>query len=135
MRELIDLDRVRPLLEERGFENAAMRALFYGAPGTGKTLAVQAIASELDRDVRWVNMAGLVSKYVGETSQNIVQLKSASCYFLVSRLYANQSNHTRTDSRLLEKSFHARLSYRQPWLYWHRYDPDVDPGRTQRRGL
>jgi len=46
----------------------------YGAPGTGKTMAANAIASELKKHILWVNYADIESKYVGETSKNIVYM-------------------------------------------------------------
>jgi len=47
---------------------------FYGAPGTGKTMAAHAIAHELNQPLIMVDYAELESKYVGETSKNITQI-------------------------------------------------------------
>ncbi len=44
---------------------------FYGEPGTGKTLAAEAIANYLGRDILMISYAELESKYVGETPKNI----------------------------------------------------------------
>ncbi len=44
---------------------------FYGAPGTGKTMAAHAIAKYLGRKILVVNYADIESKYVGETPKNI----------------------------------------------------------------
>jgi SpoVK/Ycf46/Vps4 family AAA+-type ATPase len=44
---------------------------FYGEPGTGKTLAADAIANALNKDILAVSYAELESKYVGETPKNI----------------------------------------------------------------
>jgi SpoVK/Ycf46/Vps4 family AAA+-type ATPase len=44
---------------------------FYGEPGTGKTLAAEAIANSLGKDILMVSYAELESKYVGETPKNI----------------------------------------------------------------
>ncbi len=44
---------------------------FYGEPGTGKTLAAEAIANALGREILVVSYAELESKYVGETPKNI----------------------------------------------------------------
>lgn len=44
---------------------------FYGLPGTGKTLAAEAIANSLGKDILMVSYAELESKYVGETPKNI----------------------------------------------------------------
>ena len=47
---------------------------FYGAPGTGKTMAAHAIAHALNQPLIMVDYAALESKYVGETSKNITQI-------------------------------------------------------------
>ncbi|PIO48944.1 MAG: AAA family ATPase [[Chlorobium] sp. 445] len=44
---------------------------FYGLPGTGKTLAAEAIANSLGKEILMVSYAELESKYVGETPKNI----------------------------------------------------------------
>lgn len=46
----------------------------YGESGTGKTMAANAIAKELGMKVLRVNYADIESKYVGETSKNLVSL-------------------------------------------------------------
>lgn len=46
----------------------------YGAPGTGKTMAAHAIAKETGQKIVCVNYADIESKYVGETSKNLVKL-------------------------------------------------------------
>lgn len=47
---------------------------FYGASGTGKTMAAHAIAKELQQPLIRVEYASLESKYVGETSKNITKV-------------------------------------------------------------
>ena len=58
-----------------GFGGAAshqgMRALFSGEPGTGKTLAAEVIAGMLELDLLKVDLARVVSKWVGETEKNL----------------------------------------------------------------
>ena len=49
-------------------------ALFYGTPGTGKTMAVQVMANELGLDLYRVDLSQMVSKYIGETEKNISEL-------------------------------------------------------------
>jgi SpoVK/Ycf46/Vps4 family AAA+-type ATPase len=44
---------------------------FYGAPGTGKTLAAEALAHHLGKEILFMSYAELESKYVGETPKNI----------------------------------------------------------------
>jgi AAA+ superfamily predicted ATPase len=45
--------------------------LFSGAPGTGKTMAAQVIARRLHADLLRIDLSTIVSKWVGETSENI----------------------------------------------------------------
>lgn len=52
----------------------AVIALFHGPSGTGKTAATEAIAAELDRDLWVVDLAQVVSKWLGETSRNLDRL-------------------------------------------------------------
>lgn len=46
----------------------------YGESGTGKTMTAHAIAAELNRQIVMVNYAEIESKYVGETSKNLVNI-------------------------------------------------------------
>lgn len=46
-------------------------ALFCGPPGTGKTMAAEAISFDLGKPLMVVNLSELISKWVGETGQNI----------------------------------------------------------------
>lgn len=46
----------------------------YGSPGTGKTMAAHAIAAHLGRKLLIVDYSQIESKYVGETSKNLVAL-------------------------------------------------------------
>jgi len=45
--------------------------IFIGPPGTGKTMAAQIVAGELGLELYKVNLAAVVSKYVGETEKNL----------------------------------------------------------------
>ncbi|MGD9881317.1 MAG: ATP-binding protein [Reyranella sp.] len=49
-------------------------ALFAGESGTGKTLAAEAIANAVELDLYRVDLATLVSKYIGETEKNLKRL-------------------------------------------------------------
>lgn len=49
-------------------------ALLAGPPGTGKTMAAQVIAGELGLDLVRIDLASLVSKYIGETAKNLQRL-------------------------------------------------------------
>lgn len=51
-------------------------ALFVGASGTGKTMAAEALAGARGVDLYRVDLAALVSKWVGETEQNLSRIFS-----------------------------------------------------------
>ena len=53
-------------------------ALFAGAPGTGKTLAAEVIAGELGLHLFRIELAGVVSKYIGETEKNLDRIFAAA---------------------------------------------------------
>ena len=46
-------------------------ALFAGPSGTGKTMAAEILAAHLRLDLYRIDLAGVVSKYVGETEKNL----------------------------------------------------------------
>ena len=46
-------------------------ALFSGASGVGKTMAAEVIAHDLKLDLYRIDLAGVVSKYIGETEKNL----------------------------------------------------------------
>ena len=51
-----------------------LTALFEGGPGTGKTLVASALANELGLDLYRVDLARVVSKWVGETEKNLAEV-------------------------------------------------------------
>jgi len=53
-------------------------ALFQGGPGTGKTLVATAIANELGMDLYRVDLSRIMSKWIGETEQNLAKLFDAA---------------------------------------------------------
>ena len=57
-------ERLRATGMRRGFN-----AIFYGAPGTGKTASVYELARRTGRDIFWVDMAKLKSKWLGESEK------------------------------------------------------------------
>ena len=65
-------------LAERVTRGSAVTALFAGGSGTGKTLAAEVLAHELDLDMYRVDLAGVVSKYIGETEQNLRRVFDAA---------------------------------------------------------
>jgi hypothetical protein len=55
-----------------------VNALFHGHSGTGKTLAAEVIANELGLDLYKIELAGVVSKYIGETEKNLDRIFAAA---------------------------------------------------------
>lgn len=53
-------------------------ALFAGGSGTGKTMACEVIAAELGLDLYKIDLATVVSKYIGETEKNLDRIFVAS---------------------------------------------------------
>lgn len=60
---------------ERGL---GLSTLFGGASGTGKTMAAELIAAELDLDLYRIDLASVVSKYIGETEKNLRRIFDAA---------------------------------------------------------
>jgi ATPase family associated with various cellular activities (AAA) len=56
---------------ESGMRGLGISTLFSGESGTGKTMAAEAIASELEVDLYRVEVSAVVSKYIGETEKNL----------------------------------------------------------------
>lgn len=75
LREFCEHARYRDLVYgEWGFDQKlatgkGLNALFCGAPGAGKTLAAEATANALGRDLYKVDLSQVVSKYVGDTEK------------------------------------------------------------------
>jgi len=65
-------------LAEQITRGSAVTALFAGGSGTGKTLAAEVIAHELQLDMYRIDLAGVVSKYIGETEQNLRRVFDAA---------------------------------------------------------
>ena len=51
-----------------------LSVLFSGSPGTGKTMAAEVIAHDLQVDLYKVDLSGMVSKYIGETEKNLSRI-------------------------------------------------------------
>lgn len=69
--------------ENRGFSAKSRRglglgALFSGPSGTGKTLAAEVLAGELNLDLYRIDLSAVVSKYIGETEKNLRQVFDAA---------------------------------------------------------
>ena len=79
------VDRVRGqvrVLHDWGFATTrgspGVRLLLSGPPGTGKTLSAEIIAAALGLDLLVVDLAALVSKWLGETEKNIAEVFDAA---------------------------------------------------------
>jgi len=55
-----------------------LNALFSGAPGTGKTMAAEVIAQDLQLDLYKIDLSQIVSKYIGDTEKNLSQVFDAA---------------------------------------------------------
>jgi SpoVK/Ycf46/Vps4 family AAA+-type ATPase len=76
LREIVGVERSRDVLfgkwnlgEGRASTGRGVLALFHGPPGTGKTMAAEALGHELGRPLRLLTPAEVHSKFVGETSK------------------------------------------------------------------
>ena len=68
--ELLEEHRRADVLRSFGMKPSG-KALFYGPPGCGKTLAAEVIAFELDQPLAIVRLDALVSSLLGETAANL----------------------------------------------------------------
>ncbi|MCD9022377.1 ATP-binding protein [Cohnella silvisoli] len=48
--------------------------LFSGPPGTGKTMASEIVAKELDMEIYKIDLSQIISKYIGETEKNLREI-------------------------------------------------------------
>jgi hypothetical protein len=62
----------------RNARGLGVTALFSGGSGTGKTLAAEVLASELDLDLYRIDLSSVVSKYIGETEKNLRRVFDAA---------------------------------------------------------
>lgn len=67
------------VVEEWGFErhnpnSRNLCVLFHGPSGTGKTMAASIVANELNLGLYRVDLANVLSKYIGETEKHLAQL-------------------------------------------------------------
>jgi hypothetical protein len=80
LRELVANIRHRSkVMEEWGVgrklvASAGVAVLFAGPPGTGKTMAAEVVARELGLDLYKIDLASVVSKYIGETEKNLERI-------------------------------------------------------------
>ena len=81
-REEEQVERLAGLLDNDNFVKVQQRltelgmprgfsCLFAGGPGTGKTASLKALAKRTGRDLFWVDLSSIKSKWVGESEQNL----------------------------------------------------------------
>ncbi|MFD2567826.1 ATP-binding protein [Pseudotenacibaculum haliotis] len=58
----------------KGIIKPGYRVMFYGAPGTGKTLTASLLGKYTNKDVYRIDLSMVVSKYIGETEKNLSSL-------------------------------------------------------------
>ena len=63
---------------QRSARGLGLGALFAGGSGTGKTMAAEVLANELQLDLYRIDLAALVSKYIGETEKNLSRVFAAA---------------------------------------------------------
>jgi hypothetical protein len=73
----------RRVIEDWGFAEQGARglgssALFWGQSGTGKTMAAEVLARELQLDLYHIDLSQVVSKYIGETERNLRRVFDAA---------------------------------------------------------
>lgn len=71
------------VLNEWGFGRklaygTGINALFTGPSGTGKTMAAEIVANELGLDLYKIDLAAIISKYIGETEKNLDKIFTAA---------------------------------------------------------
>jgi hypothetical protein len=71
------------VFDDWGFARKSARGhgvsvLFSGESGTGKTMAAEVLANELGLELFRIDLAGMVSKYIGETEKNLRRVFDAA---------------------------------------------------------
>ncbi|MFD3758099.1 ATP-binding protein [Streptomyces sp. NPDC058622] len=71
------------VLNDWGFADRSARglgttALFTGPSGTGKTLAAEVLAGDLELDLVHIDLSQVVNKYIGETEKNLSRVFAAA---------------------------------------------------------
>ena len=63
---------------ERSSRGLGITALFAGPSGTGKTMAAECLARELQLDLYRIDLSAVISKYIGETEKNLRRVFDAA---------------------------------------------------------
>ena len=75
LREITRRFQQRHTLQERKLSSTkGLLALFWGKPGTGKTMVAEALADELKLPLYKANLASISSKWIGETEKHLAAL-------------------------------------------------------------
>ncbi|WP_052118445.1 ATP-binding protein [Erwinia oleae] len=79
LKEIVAAITYREDVSERYFSRKlagklGVSALFYGESGTGKTLAAEVLAAQLNTDLVKVDLSTVVNKFVGETEKNLARI-------------------------------------------------------------
>ncbi len=64
--------------EGKGASGLGISAMFAGPSGTGKTMAAEALANELQLDLCRIDLSQVISKYIGETEKNLRRVFDAA---------------------------------------------------------
>jgi SpoVK/Ycf46/Vps4 family AAA+-type ATPase len=64
--------------DKRVARTQGLKVLFAGESGTGKTMSAQVLAAELGLEIFRVDLATIVSKYIGETEKNLDRIFAAA---------------------------------------------------------
>jgi AAA+ superfamily predicted ATPase len=83
LRTILAHVRQRPKVYEhwgfaRDTRGLGISALFSGPSGTGKTMAAEVLARELQLDLYRIDLSAVVSKYIGETEKNLRRIFDAA---------------------------------------------------------
>jgi hypothetical protein len=62
----------------KAWNESGLSVLFCGPPGTGKTMAAEALAGALDLPMYRVDLSQVVNKYIGETEKNLRRIFDAA---------------------------------------------------------
>ena len=60
------------------WNESGLTVLFHGPPGTGKTMAAEALARTLDLPMYRIDLSQVVNKYIGETEKNLKRIFDAA---------------------------------------------------------
>ena len=58
----------------RAWNESGLAVLFCGSPGTGKTMAAEALATALTLPLYRIDLSQVVNKYIGETEKNLARI-------------------------------------------------------------